>query len=292
MANSLARGRQASQPAYSFSGKGLRDPLPGCLLCFTEGTEVATAGGEKPIEAVQPGDGVWAYNGVSGQSELQPVTAAFSREVDELVVVSAGGDTMEATVEHPFWVEGRGWIRADELKPGDSLRSLSGRMVPVSAVERKEGRFTVYNFEVAGPHDYFVSDEAVLVHNCRKLVGRMDMAGKRHSVSKVWFDKKGFPKFESKFDVKIPKELNKRTVSDYRQFKNATAQLKDQLSRNPSLKSMFTQKQLKAIEKGKGRIPGHTWHHHQDGSRLQLVERWKHSKTGHSGGRKKQGGRP
>jgi len=64
------------------------------------------------------------------------------------------------------------------------------------------------------------------------------------------------------------------------------------LNETPELKSNFTDEQLKAIEKGKAKIPDHTWHHHQDGKTLQLVDQSTHAKTGHTGGRGLTGGRP
>jgi len=29
---------------------------------------------------------------------------------------------------------------------------------------------------------------------------------------------------------------------------------------------------------------GYSWHHHQDGKTMQLVDKWTHQKTGHTGG--------
>ncbi|WP_395146249.1 HNH endonuclease [Armatimonas sp.] len=46
------------------------------------------------------------------------------------------------------------------------------------------------------------------------------------------------------------------------------------------------------MTQGNAKVPGFTWHHHKNGVRLQLVDRWEHSKTGHAGGRFKTGGRP
>lgn len=56
-------------------------------------------------------------------------------------------------------------------------------------------------------------------------------------------------------------------------------------------KSRFDDDQLKAIEKERGKIPGYTWHHHQDFSRMQLVKTFEHGKTGHVGGSKMWFGR-
>jgi hypothetical protein len=80
-------------------------------------------------------------------------------------------------------------------------------------------------------------------------------------------------------------------VSDYTQMTYATRELRDLIERKPTEALKFTKKQLAAIQKGLDRIPGLTWHHHENGSLLQLVDRKLHSKVGHDGGRKKVGGR-
>jgi hypothetical protein len=45
------------------------------------------------------------------------------------------------------------------------LQTADGRVVDVDRVERREGKFEVYNFNVEGIPTYFVSDLKVLVHN-------------------------------------------------------------------------------------------------------------------------------
>ena len=91
--------------------------------------------------------------------------------------------------------------------------------------------------------------------------------------------------------MRLPKDMRGKDVMDGRQMRCATRQLRDELALNETLKSEFTKAQLKAIDAGKARIPGHTWHHFENGSLLQLVNRKLHSKVGHDGGRKKVGGR-
>ena len=122
--------------------------------------------------------------------------------------------------------------------------------------------------------------------------GRANLAGQRHQRSGVEFDAEGFPVFQSRFDVKIPGQLNSPKVSDTRQFSAATRELRAAIRENPEMARQFTSDQLKAIESGQPRIPGYTWHHNQDGATLQLVERTPHRQTGHAGGRQATGGRP
>ena len=54
-----------------------------------------------------------------------------------------------------------------DLRAGDQLRLLNGAYVVVEEIahELLEAPVTVYNFEVADFHTYFVSGSAVLVHN-------------------------------------------------------------------------------------------------------------------------------
>lgn len=118
------------------------------------------------------------------------------------------------------------------------------------------------------------------------------LAGQRHPVTGVLFKENGYPIFEPIAEVSIPEELRGPEVSDARQFADASRQLRESLEQDPTLKVLFTSEQLEAIEKGWPRIPGLTWHHHEDGMTLQLVDRDTHVRTGHSGGREFSGGRP
>ena len=117
------------------------------------------------------------------------------------------------------------------------------------------------------------------------------LAGQRHPVTGVLFKENGYPAFEPIIEVTIPEELRSPEVSDARQFADATRQLQEILEIRPEAVPSLTPEQLEAIEKGWPRIPGLTWHHHEDGLTLQLVDRDTHARTGHSGGREASGGR-
>jgi DNase/tRNase domain of colicin-like bacteriocin/Phage portal protein len=86
-----------------------------------------------------------------------------------------------------------------------------------------------------------------------------DLAGQKHPVTGVPFDKEGFPDFKAAGAVK--KEVNfPHSGDDGRDF--ATA---NRLA-------------------GYGSTPlDSTWHHHQDGNQMQLVDRETHRLTGHTG---------
>jgi hypothetical protein len=67
-------------------------------------------------------------------------------------------------------------------------------------------------------------------------------------------------------------------------MKAATLQLKTLIQEGRVKKELFTPQQLRDIELGKAKIKGLTWHHHQDVTRMQLIEERIHQKVGHVGG--------
>ncbi len=77
------------------------------------------------------------------------------------------GEEIECTGGHPFYVEGKGFIPAKELKSGDKCLLSTGEDVTIEKVEVENltEAETTYNFEVADFHTYYVTEKDVLVHN-------------------------------------------------------------------------------------------------------------------------------
>jgi hypothetical protein len=108
-------------------------PMEGVLeLCVARGTMVSTPHGARPIEDVQAGDTVYAWQ--EGQLVERTVAAASSTGINETVVVVAGRRTIRCTPEHRLLVlrrdnPGKGvkatvtteWVRARDLVAGDYL---------------------------------------------------------------------------------------------------------------------------------------------------------------------------
>ncbi len=138
-----------------------RRPIGG--TCFVAGTSIATPMGPRAIEELAEGDHVWA----SASDDAKPATVArtWRRAADHLRILRVDGVEVRTTDEHPFFVLGRGFTRAAELRAGDALVTLRGHAARVDASERLDGSYVVFNLEVAGPHTYFVSPLSLLVHN-------------------------------------------------------------------------------------------------------------------------------
>lgn len=119
------------------------------------------------------------------------------------------------------------------------------------------------------------------------------MAGKRHPVTQVVYDGRGFPIFDahSAADLHIPVAIASQKGKDKQHYEAATRELKAMIHSGKVDRSRFTAAQLQDIEKERQKITDYTWHHHQDFARMQLVKTFEHSKTGHLGGSKMWFGR-
>jgi len=71
--------------------------------------KVLTNEGEKNIEDIQVGDRVLSKDENTGEVAYKEVTATFNHETDEIYKIHVGGQTIESTFNHPFYVEGKGW---------------------------------------------------------------------------------------------------------------------------------------------------------------------------------------
>ncbi|MDJ0717098.1 MAG: polymorphic toxin-type HINT domain-containing protein [Prochloraceae cyanobacterium] len=145
--------------------RGGKSQTAGGCASFAAETEVLTNEGEKPVEEVAVGDLVWAYNEETGEEGMYPVSHLFTRIAPEVVLITAGEEVIEATTEHEFYVDSKGWVKAENLNVGDELVERGGNTVTVTALQSREDSTRVYNFEVDEAHTYYVSGEEVLVHN-------------------------------------------------------------------------------------------------------------------------------
>ncbi|HEX3044270.1 MAG TPA: polymorphic toxin-type HINT domain-containing protein [Bacillota bacterium] len=148
------------------SGKKVADNLSGGI-CFTADTPILTKLGYKLIKNIQVNDEVYSENPETGEKGLKKVVRTFVNETSALIHIFISGTEIKATPEHPFWVMGKGWIRAGELKQNDQLLFYSGEIGLVSSIrtEKLLQPIKVYNFEVEDWHTYFVSERNILVHN-------------------------------------------------------------------------------------------------------------------------------
>jgi hypothetical protein len=96
---------------------------------------------------------------------IYSVIWTFHHDVEKLYLVTVGGQVIETTYNHPFWVSGKGWMHAEDMQVGDLLEKADGSTLKIEKIEVVAKQATVYNFTVAEHHTYFVSDLGIWVHN-------------------------------------------------------------------------------------------------------------------------------
>lgn len=160
--------------------------------CFIKGTKISTPNGLVPIQRLRVGDRVYAYNHAQKRRVVSIVTKLWKHKPSPYLRLPLHkGKWLGVTANHPVYVRHKGYIRAEYLKPGDLLLSLSqrngGRMLLFS-LSQKPARApkpqVVYNISVARFQNYFA--QGILVHN--KSRGTTCSAfGENDGVGMIWF---------------------------------------------------------------------------------------------------------
>lgn len=111
--------------------------------CFRGDTLIATETGMRPIETIQVGDLVWSWDQTSGKKTLQKVSRTYRKPASGLRIIRVGSESIFTTDAHPYWVEGKGWVKARFLGAGDILRTANGTRLAVVSNDRA-GRKNFY----------------------------------------------------------------------------------------------------------------------------------------------------
>ena len=154
------------------AGGMLSPEPPSCSdqrFSFIPATKISSRSGMKNIEDLQLKEKIWGYNEKTRQTDLFPVTAkSVKLHNDAVTLKTKSGKTIGTTTEHPFYVKNKGWVPAGKLKEGDAIRSQDGTSVILESVtvDYVEEAFPAYNLSVDKAHNFFVSEDKLLVHNC------------------------------------------------------------------------------------------------------------------------------
>ncbi len=135
--------------------------------CFLENTLIYTPKGYKNIQDIEKGDEVYSYNENTKKVEVSVVNYTIFHDVSEYYDVTLeDGTNMKITGNHTVYKKETGeWIPIAKFKVEDTLMKDDGTLVKIKEMNRVEGNTKVYNFEVNGNHNYFVTEDNILVHN-------------------------------------------------------------------------------------------------------------------------------
>ena len=140
-------------------------------VCFAAGTKLLTPQGPKPIETFEVGDEI--ITRLEWEPDAPPLVSQVEARFENVARIwhlhLVGGQVIRTSAEHPFYVEGRGWVPAGELRPGDLLVSHDGQRIAVAELYDTGAYEHVYNLAIRSFHTYFVCDEtwpfSVWAHN-------------------------------------------------------------------------------------------------------------------------------
>ncbi|WP_394489228.1 polymorphic toxin-type HINT domain-containing protein [Roseateles sp. BYS96W] len=127
------------------------------------------------IQYIEAGDRVLSRCEETGEMAYKRVLKKFSHGLQQQYMLDCGTEIesqqelwyvgpLYAAEEHPFWVQGKGWVAVRDLKAGDVLLSCDGAYTELRHIS-KAGVHEVWNLEVEDFHTYFVTHTGIWVHN-------------------------------------------------------------------------------------------------------------------------------
>ena len=108
------------------------------MKCFIEGTVIATETGFARIEDVKHGDIVLSTNIDTMETGYKKVLEKYVRKTRELVHIIVGGKEIVSTPDHPYYVEGRGFVNACQLCIGSPLLDADGKILEVEQIYKEQ----------------------------------------------------------------------------------------------------------------------------------------------------------
>lgn len=160
-----ALGPKPVRQASFSTGVDVTDsPIPaGRSDCLAAGTVVWTELGPASVEKICVGDRVLSQHLGTGELAYKPVLRTTVRPAGQLIRIEAGSESIQASGGHPFWVSGKGWVKARQLRAGMLLHLATGAVeVRATGLGKSERSF---NMVVADFHTYFAGNAKILSHD-------------------------------------------------------------------------------------------------------------------------------
>ncbi len=132
--------------------------------CLAAGTPVWTDQGAVAVEKIRVGDLVLAQHPRTGELAYKPVVRTTIRPPEKLLAIKLPIETFKVSGGHPFWVAGRGWVKARDLHAGTILHAINGPVVVEDVTPETQSEQS-YNMVVEGFHSYFATSSKLLSHD-------------------------------------------------------------------------------------------------------------------------------
>lgn len=156
------------------------------IVCFGKDVKVSTRNGEKSIKQVKPGNKVISYDHNLGiAEEIVVVRTANSKHSVMNKITFANSISIESTIDHPFWVVGKGWcsvnptstnenynLQVGEISVGDACIYFDkGNFVEMKIIkiDTINGEFRMYTISGGKNHCFFANGFLVHDENLQNL---------------------------------------------------------------------------------------------------------------------------
>ena len=159
--NIKAQVRQVSQTSKILAGETEDIAL---VVCFAEGTLIATQDSLVAIQYIKKGNKVYAYDVENKSFVLSSVKKVSSSKTDKIIKVYYGKEIIFVTPEHLFFIDGQ-WKRAQDLRPNDQFTTKSNNYIYIDSINIVDTLIRVYNFEVRNQSTYCIGQNGIVVHN-------------------------------------------------------------------------------------------------------------------------------
>lgn len=162
-----ALAEEAAAAAAAQAQAASRKSIP---MCFKKGVKVLTNDGYKDINTIKVNDIVMSYNLLTNKNEYSKVIKTYVHKdiKEKLYTIISGQIAIEATSMHPFGVKIDNkleFVNAMNLKEGYNLIDYEGNIHKITSILCEEIEDTYYNIEVENNHNYYVTENNILVHN-------------------------------------------------------------------------------------------------------------------------------
>lgn len=157
-------GGQVYQPGANFTLTGSNSNTTLYAMwkstggCFMAGTLIDTPDGLKPIEDIEEGMKVYAYDFTTGEIKEDTIEKTFKLSSNNVVRLTFDDNTtIRATYNHFFynWEEG-GWDQIGDYQYGDIITTVDGADSMVKSLDGIEGIIDVYNLRTKEYFNFIV----------------------------------------------------------------------------------------------------------------------------------------
>ncbi len=150
---------------------------------FPENTTIWSQSGNFKIQDVVEGMAVSSRNQNDLVNQTQNVVGVITRHAKGYHQLKTEKGVISATPEHPFWVQGKGWVPIKDIEWEDPIVTIDGDVV-VYDNDYVNEEIRVYNFTVDETSTYFAGEIGAWVHNTSCQIQYSKSTGKTKELNK------------------------------------------------------------------------------------------------------------